>query len=46
MTSVLDSAGPLAEVVRGDLVESVHLGHLVTLDASGRPTWSWVTRRP
>ncbi|MHA7133641.1 asparaginase [Oerskovia turbata] len=28
-------AAPLAEVVRGDLVESVHLGHLVTLDASG-----------
>lgn len=35
MTPVLRSAAPLAEVVRGDLVESVHLGHLVTLDASG-----------
>jgi len=29
-------AAPLAEVVRGDLVESVHTGHLVALDASGR----------
>lgn len=28
-------AGVLAEVVRGDLVESVHLGHLVVLDAAG-----------
>ncbi|MCK0117045.1 asparaginase [Isoptericola sp. S6320L] len=28
-------AVPLAEVVRGDLVESVHLGHLVVLDAAG-----------
>jgi L-asparaginase II len=28
-------AGPLADVVRGDLVESVHLGHLVVLDAAG-----------
>ena len=34
---VLDDAAPLAEVVRGDLVESVHLGHLVVLDPSGRP---------
>jgi len=38
-------AVPLAEVVRGDLVESVHLGHLVVLDprgevvlAAGEPT--------
>ena len=30
-------AGPLAEVIRGDIVESVHLGHLVVLDPSGRP---------
>src|SRR5690606_5027720 len=29
--SVLDDAEPLAEVIRGDLVESVHLGHLVVL---------------
>ncbi|WP_313407905.1 asparaginase, partial [Aeromicrobium sp.] len=29
-------AAPLAHVVRGDLVESVHLGHLVALDADGR----------
>lgn len=35
--SVLDDAAPLAEVTRGDLVESVHLGHLVVLDPSGRP---------
>ncbi|MFC8731853.1 asparaginase [Luteimicrobium sp. NPDC057192] len=28
---------PLAEVVRGDLVESVHAGHLVALDAAGEP---------
>ena len=25
-------AGPLAVVIRGDIVESVHLGHLVVLD--------------
>jgi len=30
------AAAPLAEVVRGDLVESVHTGHLVALDADGR----------
>ncbi|MFI6425667.1 asparaginase [Promicromonospora sp. NPDC050880] len=35
--SVLDDAAPLAEVIRGDLVESVHLGHLVVLDPAGRP---------
>lgn len=35
--TVLDGAGPLAEVVRGDLVESVHLGHLVVLDPEGEP---------
>jgi L-asparaginase II len=29
------SAVAIAEVVRGDLVESVHLGHVVALDASG-----------
>jgi len=29
-------AAPLAEVVRGDLVESVHVGHLVALAADGR----------
>lgn len=28
-------AGPLAWVVRGDLVESVHTGHLIALDAAG-----------
>ncbi|WP_402468349.1 asparaginase [Isoptericola aurantiacus] len=32
---VAEGAVPLAEVVRGDLVESVHLGHLVVLDAAG-----------
>ncbi|WP_342770097.1 asparaginase [Xylanimonas allomyrinae] len=30
-------AGVLAEVVRGGLVESVHLGHLVVLDPAGTP---------
>ncbi|MDN5749185.1 MAG: asparaginase, partial [Pseudonocardia sp.] len=30
-----DRAQALAHVVRGDLVESVHLGHLVVLDADG-----------
>ncbi|MCP2266431.1 asparaginase [Promicromonospora thailandica] len=35
--SVLHDAAPLAEVIRGDLVESVHLGHLVVLDPAGRP---------
>ncbi|MGC5167454.1 asparaginase [Luteimicrobium sp. DT211] len=29
-------AAPLAEVIRGDLVESVHAGHLVAFDAAGR----------
>ncbi|PFG44441.1 asparaginase [Isoptericola jiangsuensis] len=33
--AVARGAAPLAEVVRGDLVESVHLGHLVVLDATG-----------
>ncbi len=28
-------AAPLAHVVRGDLVESIHLGHLVTLTSQG-----------
>ncbi|WP_407320485.1 asparaginase [Isoptericola halotolerans] len=32
---VARGAVPLAEVVRGELVESVHLGHLVVLDAAG-----------
>ncbi len=32
---VARAAVPLAEVVRGDLVESVHTGHLVLLDADG-----------
>jgi hypothetical protein len=31
------AAVPLAEVVRGDLVESVHAGHLVLLGADGEP---------
>ena len=35
--AVLEDAAPLAEVIRGDIVESVHLGHLVVLDPSGRP---------
>ncbi|MFC4950445.1 asparaginase [Pseudonocardia sp. GCM10023141] len=30
-----ENAQPLAHVVRGGLVESVHLGHLVALDATG-----------
>ncbi|GAA1994478.1 asparaginase [Isoptericola halotolerans] len=33
--SIAQGAVPLAEVVRGDLVESVHLGHLVVLDPAG-----------
>ncbi|MBN9096503.1 MULTISPECIES: asparaginase [unclassified Pseudonocardia] len=32
-----EKAEVLAEVVRGDVVESVHLGHLVALDAHGVP---------
>ncbi|MFC7877727.1 asparaginase [Isoptericola sp. NPDC057391] len=32
---VARDAAPLAEVVRGDLVESVHLGHLVVLGPDG-----------
>ncbi|MCB7136299.1 asparaginase [Cellulosimicrobium marinum] len=32
LRDVAGGAVPLAEVVRGDLVESVHLGHLVLLD--------------
>jgi len=32
---VARAAVPLAEVLRGDLVESVHLGHLVVLDGEG-----------
>ncbi|MFE5334297.1 asparaginase [Isoptericola sp. NPDC056573] len=32
---VVRGAAPLAEVVRGDLVESVHLGHLVVLGPDG-----------
>ena len=35
--TLLDGAALLAEVWRGDLVESVHLGHLVVLDPSGSP---------
>jgi len=35
--TLLDGAALLAEVWRGDLVESVHLGHLVVLDPSGAP---------
>ena len=34
---VARGAVPLAEVVRGDLVESVHPGHLVLLDGDGVP---------
>lgn len=34
---VAHGAVPLAEVVRGDLVESVHLGHLVLLGPDGEP---------
>ncbi|WP_425955948.1 asparaginase [Xylanimonas sp. McL0601] len=37
MVSPVEGAAVLAEVVRGDLVESVHLGHLVVLDAAGTP---------
>ncbi|WP_418278056.1 asparaginase [Isoptericola jiangsuensis] len=33
--TVAVGAEPLAQVVRGGLVESVHLGHLVVLDAAG-----------
>ncbi|WP_233275906.1 asparaginase [Isoptericola variabilis] len=32
---IADGAAPLAEVVRGGLVESVHLGHLVVVDPAG-----------
>lgn len=35
--TLLDGAALLAEVWRGDLVESVHLGHLVILDPAGTP---------
>ena len=35
--SLLDGAALLAEVWRGDLLESAHLGHLVVLDPSGEP---------
>ena len=35
--SVAERAQPLARVERGGLVESVHLGHLVALDAAGDP---------
>ena len=34
-TGVARAAVPLAEVVRGDLVESVHTGHLVLLEPDG-----------
>lgn len=34
---ISEKAEVLAEVVRGDLVESVHLGHLVALDGHGAP---------
>lgn len=33
--SVVQAAGTLAEVVRGGVVESAHLGHLVVLDPDG-----------
>jgi len=33
--TIADGAVPLARVRRGDLVESVHLGHLVAVDAGG-----------
>ncbi|WP_307816064.1 asparaginase [Myceligenerans indicum] len=33
--TVADAAAPLAQVVRGGLVESVHLGHLVVLGPDG-----------
>src|SRR5690606_5167953 len=32
------SAAPLAHVVRGELVESMHRGHLVTVHADGSPS--------
>jgi L-asparaginase II len=32
-----DGAGTLAHVVRGDVVESAHRGHLVALDGDGEP---------
>lgn len=35
--TIAENAGLLAEVHRGDLVESVHLGHLVILDPDGQP---------
>ncbi len=35
MTSISSSAVPIAHVVRGGVVESVHHGHVVGLDASG-----------
>ena len=35
VADIATDAVPLARVVRGDLVESVHLGHLVVLDADG-----------
>ncbi len=35
--TISDRAAPLARVRRGDLVESVHLGHLVAIDAGGDP---------
>lgn len=38
--AIAQGAVPLAEVVRGDLVESVHLGHLVVLDPAGQVTFS------
>lgn len=34
---IAQDAGLLAEVIRGGLVESVHLGHLVVLDSVGSP---------
>lgn len=34
--SLANRAGVLAEVVRGNLIESVHLGHLVVIDPDGR----------
>lgn len=37
---ISDKAGVLAEVTRGGVVESVHLGHLLALDATGAPVLS------
>src|SRR5699024_1042631 len=36
-SGAIDPGAPLAWVVRGDLTESVHTGHLVALSAEGAP---------